>query len=174
MGGYWKTTSFIPQAKKEYEEKGKIEFFDSNTGKLLFVAPKGRSFEDFINESNSHGWPSFRDEETVWDYVRCLPNGEAISVDGTHLGHNLPDRNGNRYCINLVSVADVQLAEENKNDNNKCFICKTPSPIPKKKKTIRCEKKKQEKKKLNKNLWIQKIWKSIKFTFKEKKNACLF
>ena len=28
-----------------------------------------------------------------------------MSVDGTHLGHNLPDDAGNRYCINLVSVA---------------------------------------------------------------------
>ena len=26
-------------------------------------------------------------------------------LDGTHLGHNLPDGSGNRYCINLVSVA---------------------------------------------------------------------
>ena len=34
-----------------------------------------------------------------------LPDGEAVSVDGTHLGHNLPDGKGNRYCINLVSVA---------------------------------------------------------------------
>ena len=23
----------------------------------------------------------------------------VVSVDGTHLGHNLPDRHGNRYCI---------------------------------------------------------------------------
>lgn len=37
--------------------------------------------------------------------VRVLPNGETISVDGTHLGHNLPDGTGNRYCINLVCVA---------------------------------------------------------------------
>ena len=34
-----------------------------------------------------------------------LENGEAVSVDGTHLGHNLPDRAGNRYCINLVCIA---------------------------------------------------------------------
>jgi peptide methionine sulfoxide reductase MsrB len=27
-------------------------------------------------------------------------------VDGTHLGHNLPDGRGSRYCINLVSVRD--------------------------------------------------------------------
>ena len=32
-------------------------------------------------------------------------SGEAVSADGTHLGHNLPDDDGNRYCINLVSVA---------------------------------------------------------------------
>ena len=48
-----------------------------------------------------------RDEEVNWDYVRCLPNGECISVTGTHLGHNLPDGKGNRYCINLVSVAGL-------------------------------------------------------------------
>ena len=41
----------------------------------------------------------------VADNVRVLANGEAVSVDGTHLGHNLPDGRGNRYCINLVSVA---------------------------------------------------------------------
>lgn len=29
----------------------------------------------------------------------------SFSLDGTHLGHNLPDSKGNRYCINLVSVA---------------------------------------------------------------------
>jgi peptide methionine sulfoxide reductase MsrB len=46
----------------------------------------------------------FRDQETNWEYVRCLANREAVSVDGTHLGHNLPDGRGSRYCINLVSV----------------------------------------------------------------------
>ena len=44
-------------------------------------------------------------ELDIWDDVRCLPNGEAVSLDGTHLGHNLPDFSGSRYCINLVSVA---------------------------------------------------------------------
>merc|ERR1711865_790750 len=58
-----------------------------------------------MGESKSHGWPSFRDSEVNWDYVRVLADGECVSVDGTHLGHNLPDRSGNRYCINLVSVA---------------------------------------------------------------------
>ena len=26
-------------------------------------------------------------------------------MNGSHLGHNLPDSKGARYCINLVSVA---------------------------------------------------------------------
>ena len=82
-----------------------MTFYDSNTGKPLFIAPKTRTFHDFVKESSAHGWPSFRDDEVVWENVRCLPNGETASVDGTHLGHNLPDKKGSRYCINLVSVA---------------------------------------------------------------------
>ncbi|KAL7524540.1 hypothetical protein ACHAWF_000992 [Thalassiosira exigua] len=103
--GYWTSTTFVKEAREEYEEKGAIEFYDSNTGKPLFVAPKGRDLDSFLKESASHGWPSFRDEEVIWDNVRTLGNGESVSVDGTHLGHNLPDGKGNRYCINLVSVA---------------------------------------------------------------------
>ena len=46
-----------------------------------------------------------------------LANGEVVSIDGTHLGHNLPDANGNRYCINLVSVAGFPAdGEEEKKD----------------------------------------------------------
>lgn len=101
FAGYWTTTNFL----KEVDRAGETTYYDSVTGKPLFVAPRGRTFEEFIAESKSHGWPSFRDEEVVWDNVRCLKDGECVSVDGTHLGHNLPDRSGNRYCINLVSVA---------------------------------------------------------------------
>ena len=82
-----------------------ITFYDSVTGKPLFKAPIGRTMSGFLKESQDHGWPSFRDEEVVWENVRCLENGEAVSLEGSHLGHNLPDNRGNRYCINLVSVA---------------------------------------------------------------------
>mmetsp|Transcript_14628 Transcript_14628/g.18500 ORF Transcript_14628/g.18500 Transcript_14628/m.18500 type:complete len:203 (-) Transcript_14628:56-664(-) len=105
--GYWRESStFISDVSKRVKEgKDSMTFYDSNTGKPLFIAPKGRSFEDFVSESTSHGWPSFRDDEVVWENVRCLKDGETVSVDGTHLGHNLPDRKGSRYCINLVSIA---------------------------------------------------------------------
>ena len=101
--GYFESTSFEDILRNS---KGPVTFFDSVTGKPLFVAPIGRSTEQFIAESQIHGWPSFRDSEVVWENVRILKNsGETVSADGTHLGHNLPDRSGNRYCINLVSVA---------------------------------------------------------------------
>ena len=105
--GYFESTSFEDVVLKS---NGPVTFFDSVTGKPLFVAPIGRSKDQFIAESQVHGWPSFRDSEVVWENVRILKNsGETVSVDGTHLGHNLPDRNGNRYCINLVSVAGKPL-----------------------------------------------------------------
>jgi hypothetical protein len=100
--GYWESTDFLTIAKNEQLP---INFYDSVTGKRLFSAPIGRSWDDFVRESRKHGWPSFRDAEVDWDNVRCLRNGECVSVTGTHLGHNLPDATGNRYCINLVSVA---------------------------------------------------------------------
>lgn len=99
--GYWQSTKFLEDFSKVDSEN----FYDAVTGKLLFTAPVGRTKDEFIKESLSHGWPSFRDEEVNWDYVRCLDNGECVSVTGTHLGHNLPDGSGNRYCINIVSVA---------------------------------------------------------------------
>ena len=34
----------------------------------------------------SQGWPSFRDQEVVWENVRVLRDGETVSTSGTHLG----------------------------------------------------------------------------------------
>lgn len=100
FAGYWQNTDFVKYAKEHAQKTSEpIEFYDSVTGTLLFRAPVGRSMDDFLKESASHGWPSFRDEETNWEHVRCLKDGECVSTTGTHLGHNLPDRSGNRYCI---------------------------------------------------------------------------
>ena len=79
--------------------------YRSSCGVPVFRAPVNRTVAAWKQESVAHGWPSFRDAEVVWDNVRCLANGECVSLVGTHLGHNLPDSNGNRYCINLVSVS---------------------------------------------------------------------
>jgi len=102
FAGYWQGTKFLEELSTMEQP---IKFYDSVTGQLLFTAPMGRTLEEFLVESQGHGWPSFRDEEVNWDYVRCLSDGECISTTGTHLGHNIPDGKGNRYCINLVSVA---------------------------------------------------------------------
>ena len=99
--GYFLKTLF----QKEIDESKTMSFYDSVSGKKLYEAPIGRTWEEFIAESKAHGWPSFREAEVIWENVRCLENGEAVSLEGTHLGHNLPDGKGNRYCINLVSIA---------------------------------------------------------------------
>ena len=101
FAGYWTTTKYLEEVDRENPTK----YYDAVTGNHLFTAPVGRTMEDYLVESGSHGWPSFRDEEVNWEYVRVLPDGECVSTTGTHLGHNLPDSKGNRYCINLVCVA---------------------------------------------------------------------
>ena len=106
--GRWTSTAFLTEhTEATVAASGPITFYDSVTGLPLFKAPIGRSWHDFVRESRAHGWPSFRDAELLPAYVRILPNGETVSVNGTHLGHNLPDSKGNRYCINLCSVAGL-------------------------------------------------------------------
>ena len=71
-----------------------------------------------MQESINHGWPSFRDEEVVWDNVRVIPGHnevnifykifQVVSLTGVHLGHNIPD-NKNRYCINLATISGNKL-----------------------------------------------------------------
>jgi hypothetical protein len=104
ISGYWEDSSTF---LAEEDGSSPVTFYDSNTGLSLFTVPgiNNRTWEEFIGESRFHGWPSFRDDEVNWKYVRVLPNGETVSTAGTHLGHNLKDSVGNRYCINLVSIA---------------------------------------------------------------------
>ena len=56
-------------------------------------------------------WPKATDLSPPFGCCRrVLSDGETVSATGTHLGHNLPDRSGNRYCINLVSIAGRPVA----------------------------------------------------------------
>jgi peptide methionine sulfoxide reductase MsrB len=86
-------------------------FYDSVCGIPLFVAPRGRSFDDFKEESLKHGWPSFRPEEMVSENVIVHDDGRMESRCLTHLGHNLPEGGEDRYCIDLVCVAGAPLPE---------------------------------------------------------------
>ena len=81
FGGYWKQTNFL----KEVSRTEPTTYYDSVTGKPLFRAPIGRSMEEFLAESNVHGWPSFRDQEVVWANARVLRDGETVSATGTHV-----------------------------------------------------------------------------------------
>ena len=58
---YYPNFSYILKVDKV----GETNYYDSVTGKLLYMAPRGRTFEEFKAESKSHGWPSFRDNEVL-------------------------------------------------------------------------------------------------------------
>mmetsp|Transcript_56685 Transcript_56685/g.168727 ORF Transcript_56685/g.168727 Transcript_56685/m.168727 type:complete len:248 (+) Transcript_56685:59-802(+) len=89
----------------QLNRSGTTTFYDPVCGKPLFRAPVGRPFSDWRAESEEHGWPSFRQQELVRANVVFLPGGEMRSTCGTHLGHNIPDGEGDRYCIDLVCIA---------------------------------------------------------------------
>mmetsp|Transcript_57490 Transcript_57490/g.151320 ORF Transcript_57490/g.151320 Transcript_57490/m.151320 type:complete len:167 (-) Transcript_57490:30-530(-) len=83
---------------------GNLTFYDSSCGLPLYTAPVGRSVAEFLQESEAHKWPSFREAEIVHENI-VMDGSEIISRCGTHLGHDLPDSRGTRHCVNLVCVA---------------------------------------------------------------------
>jgi len=96
MAGSFRSTSF---EKDVLSGSGPITFYDSVSGEPLFVAPVNRSPESFVEESIVHGWPSFRDDEVVWQNVRVLrPSGEVVSTAGTHLGRWIDERTVRPNC----------------------------------------------------------------------------
>lgn len=60
-------------------------FYDSASGKPLFVAPVDRTMDEFLSESLRHGWPSFRQAEVVWENVRVLDG-----LEGARSGRRKP------------------------------------------------------------------------------------
>ena len=105
-------------------------FYDSTCGIPLFQAPVDRTFEEWKSESQQHGWPSFRTREIFSDNLVVALNGETKSVCGTHLGHNLPDVSGDRYCIDLVCMAGHPVVTTgNASANGTCFEANGASAI---------------------------------------------
>jgi len=92
---------------KNMNQKGETTFYDPVCGIPLFIVPRGRTLANFQEETTEHGWPSFRDEEVVKGNVFNETDGLGgmRSKCGTHLGDNLPDDTGNRYCLDLSCVS---------------------------------------------------------------------
>merc|ERR1711937_748333 len=65
--GYFMETTWKKEVEKASEP---VTYYDPADGKPLFCGPKGRTFAEFLKESQAHGWPSFRDSEVVWENVR--------------------------------------------------------------------------------------------------------
>lgn len=78
----------MEEAKQLWNSGLAMEFFDSNTGTLLFTAPRGRSMEDFLLESRAHGWPSFRDSEV--SFCGHVPCAIPVLLGIDYVEHHLP------------------------------------------------------------------------------------
>jgi|EP01046_Picozoa_sp_COSAG06_P058580 peptide methionine sulfoxide reductase MsrB len=102
--GYFARENLFSQLRQE-KTGSTVTFYDSVCGLPLFEAPIGRSMAALEQESIAHGWPSFRPAEMIAENVIIHTGGRMSSVCGTHLGHNLPDYTGDRYCIDLVCIA---------------------------------------------------------------------
>ncbi|CAJ1454973.1 unnamed protein product [Effrenium voratum] len=110
--GFWfRNAEFLAAAQNATNEQPLI-FYDSVCGLPVFRAPVGRSTTEWLKESAQHGWPSFRSQELVPENLVLGASGEVQSVCGTHLGHNLPDDKGDRYCIDLVCIAGAEGAKQ--------------------------------------------------------------
>jgi len=107
-GGFHAAVDFFGQLEAQYgSNPTEIVFYDSQCGIPLYVAPRGRSYDEWKQESVSHRWPSFRLSEVVHENVHVESgfNGELVSKCNTHLGHNLPDSKGRRDCVNLMCMS---------------------------------------------------------------------
>ena len=105
LKGFWMQNEAFVKTSKKVSKKAPLRFFDSVCGAEVFRAPVNRSLDSWLEESEEHGWPSFRTQEAVMENLVMMPGGEVQSVCGTHLGHNIPDAQGDRYCIDLVCIA---------------------------------------------------------------------
>mmetsp|Transcript_135748 Transcript_135748/g.260702 ORF Transcript_135748/g.260702 Transcript_135748/m.260702 type:complete len:240 (+) Transcript_135748:79-798(+) len=107
--GFADTLNVYATLQEMVDAGNDVVFYDSQCGLPLYVVPRGRPMTEFVEESQNHGWPSFRDAEFISENLKVEPgyNGEIVSKCGTHLGHNLPYANdpGNRHCINLMCIA---------------------------------------------------------------------
>lgn len=77
------------------------KFFDSVCGEAIFQIT---DLDRFTEETNEHGWPSFRDADLLGNDVKITDSGDVYAC-GTKLGSNLPDSEGNRYCLDLTCIS---------------------------------------------------------------------
>ena len=117
------------QHNQNQTRQAPMKFFDSSSGKLLFVAPRGRSMKQFLDASKQKSfWLSFTELEIVKDHVRKLPTGEIVSVDGMRLGHYIQST----WRTTDTIRHDMSAIHGNKNTENagsRCPSCTLCIPL---------------------------------------------
>mmetsp|Transcript_15620 Transcript_15620/g.27397 ORF Transcript_15620/g.27397 Transcript_15620/m.27397 type:complete len:198 (+) Transcript_15620:92-685(+) len=94
-------------------QSGVTTFYDSVCGIPLFRTPMNRSMAEFKDDTDWHGWPSFRSAEVYTEHVHTdETTGLVSSSCGTHLGTYAPDEKGPRWCIDLSCIAGNPVSSE--------------------------------------------------------------
>ena len=65
-------------------KEGVTTFYDSVCGLPLFKAPFGRTLQEFQQDTQAHGWPSFRPEEVGRPSPSGYGAGHAVRAGITH------------------------------------------------------------------------------------------
>merc|ERR1711943_5914 len=63
-------------------------FYDTVCGLPLFTAPMNRTLQEFQDDTNEHGWPSFRPAELIKENVRTDEDGDRWCLDTACLAGN--------------------------------------------------------------------------------------
>lgn len=84
----------------QVDKVGETNYYDSVTGKLLYTAPRGRTFEEFKAESKSHGWPSFRDSEVTLSLICHLD----LHFASTSLATVVNRQRDRGYYLNVLLI----------------------------------------------------------------------
>lgn len=97
------------EMEKYMDENGEVVFYDSVCGIPLYVAPRGRTFREFKEDTIAHNYPSFREAERIEGATYRLEGTEYVfSSCGTHIGSYLPEDSpwgSERDCIDTLCVA---------------------------------------------------------------------
>jgi len=94
------------------DSNGVTTFFDSVCGIPLFQTPINRTMASFQEDTNEHGWPSFRTQEVFFENVLTDKTTTFVtSTCGTHLGSYLPDAKGPRWCMDLSCISGNKAAK---------------------------------------------------------------
>lgn len=81
-------------------------FYECTCGLPLFVAPVGRSFDQWRNDCERNGQLEFQEEEIIKKNTKVLQSGDLVSICGRHVGkYTTSSTSGDVYVANIACIS---------------------------------------------------------------------